>query len=511
MAIEQYGIKEELLMENAGESTYFVIKKEFPDNKGPFVVVCGIGNNGGDGFVIARKLYSVNAQVIVFIFGDPEKYKGAARLNYLICQKCGIPIYVNSSLDFFEYKILDSKIVIDAIFGTGLDREVTGIYKDVIDVINSAGKKVVSVDIPSGLNGDNSQPMPNCVKADITVTYGLPKYGNVLSPGFSYNGKLYVSHISFPPQLLSQDEIFVELNRPILIPERPAFGHKGIFGDVLFIGGAKSYYGAPLFASLSFLKSGGGYSRLAAPQGIIPFIATKASEVVFVPLEEGNDGTISHKNLSHLLELTQKVEMLVIGPGLGISEDTRRLLFELLEKVPKPVLVDGDGITLLAKDLQVLKKRTGPTILTPHPGEMARLLNITISQIAKDPINTIRDFSMAYHCHLVYKVARSIIVNPQGQVFINVSGNSGMGTAGSGDVLTGVIASQYCLSKDISIGVRNGVFLHGLSGDIAAEDMGEDGITASTIMETLPLALKAFREGLYKPSLKEKYSMPVVI
>ncbi|MDT8273990.1 MAG: NAD(P)H-hydrate dehydratase, partial [Desulfomonilia bacterium] len=277
---------------------------------------------------------------------------------------------------------------------------------------------------------------------------------------------------------------------------RSPFGHKGDFGDALFISGSASYFGAPYFAALSFMKAGGGYSRLAAPRSIVPFIACKGSEIVFLPQHETLEGSISRENSDSLVNLAEKMDIVVAGPGLSLHEETSRLVVELTERVPVPIVIDGDGITAIAQHPGVLKKRKAGTILTPHPGEMARLTNKTISEIASDPIGILRETCRALNALIVLKGAHSLVGFPDGRIFINMTGNSGMATAGSGDVLAGTIAAMYCLGLDLPDALRKGVFIHGAAGDLAAEQVGEDGMTAQDILETLSQTMKLDREGL---------------
>ncbi len=497
-ASEVFGIKEELLMENAGEASYFAILKELKKLKKRFVICCGGGNNGGDGFVVARKLFSNNADVRVFILGDPEKYFGAAKMNLDIIKKLSIPIKKVESEKEVKNELFYADVIVDAIFGTGLSREVGGIYKQIINFINESkekGKQVVSLDIPSGVSGDTAQVMGTAVRADFTITFGLPKLGNILYPGYELQGRLYITHISFPPHLYEDKEILCQINDPVSIPKREKTGHKGSFGDVLFIAGAKSYFGAPFLSAHSFLKAGGGYSRLAAPESIVPFIASLGPEIVFVPQKETAQGSISLINIQSLLQLAEKVDMLVIGPGLSLNEETQRLVLEIVEKVDKPILIDGDGITAVSKNKDILKKRKAETVLTPHPGEMQRITGISIAEINKNKIDVLQMACSELNSIIVLKGAHSLIGFPDKKVYINMTGNPGMATAGSGDVLTGTISAMFGIGLPIPDAVRTGVFLHGLSGDIAAQQKGEDGITAVDISEFLPNAIKMLRES----------------
>ncbi|MBC8458305.1 MAG: NAD(P)H-hydrate dehydratase [Deltaproteobacteria bacterium] len=504
-AIEEFGITEELLMENAGQAVFFVLLREFGIKDKKFIILCGIGNNGGDGFVIARKIHSNGGEVKVFILGDRTKFKGAAKTNLDIISRLPIEIIQVESIASIKKDVLHSDAIVDAIFGTGLIRDVEGLYSDVIELVNESGKTVISVDIPSGVNGDTGKVMGTAMKADYTVTFGLPKIGNMLFPGYDLCGKLYVTHISFPPSIHNADTLKIELNHTPNLPQRNTDAHKGDLGEVLFIAGASSYFGAPYFAALSFLKAGGGYSRLAAPASITPFIANKGSEIVFVPQKETRSGSISIKNKDSLLELSEKMDMVVLGPGLSLEQETQQLVRELTKDIKKPLLIDGDGITALCKDLQIIKQREAETILTPHLGEMSRITNKSVSDIDVNKIDILQSTARELNAIIVLKGAHSLIGYADESVFINMSGNSGMATAGSGDVLTGTIAAMFGMGLSVQDAVRKGVFIHGFSGDLAAEDKGEDGITAQDILDYLHLAVKIDREGL-DSTYQDRYS-----
>jgi len=470
-----------------------------------FLIFTGSGNNGGDGLMLARKLHSSGGNVKIYMVGNPEKYKGAALLNYTIVKNIGIPVekvVVNEKL---IEEIRNADLIIDAILGTGIKRDVEGIYKEIIEAINENAKKVFSIDIPSGINGNNGKVMGAAIKSDYTVTFGLPKLGNLLYPGYEHCGRLYVSHISFPSSLY--DHIKIETNEPLTPPERKKDGHKGSFGDVLFIAGASRYYGAPYFSAMSFLKAGGGYARLASPSSIIPFLGAGGSELVFIPMKE-KDGSLSLHNEEEIIEISKDVDMAVIGCGLSLNEETKELVRRIIEKIDKPVLVDGDGITAVAESKECLARRKAITILTPHPGEMARLVKKSIKDILENRIVVARQEAKNLKSIIVLKGAHSIIAYPDGKVFINMTGNSGMATAGSGDVLSGTIAAMYGIGYSIDEAARMGVFVHGLAGDIAAMKKGEDGITARDIMESLPDAMKMLRENF--DAVRQKYEIEVV-
>ena len=498
-AIEQYGIVEEILMENAGLAAYRVLSAAVGIAGRRFLVVCGAGNNGGDGLVVARKIHSGGGDPRVAILSNPAGYRGAAKTNYDIVSRLGLKVRTIDDAGALDDDIRNCDAIVDAIFGTGLARPVTGRYGDVIQRINHSRKRVLSLDIPSGVEGDTGRILGIAVKADDTVTFGLPKIGNLLHPGCGQGGRLHVTHISFPPELYRSDALAVALNPPPDLPSRDPAGHKGSFGNVLFIAGAAAYFGAPYFSAAAFLKAGGGYARLAAPRSIVPATAQKASEIVFHPQAETDDGSIALENEPSLRTLAETVDMVVMGPGLSLNPETRKLVRSLAAAIPVPLLVDGDGITAAAENPDCIRRRKSPTLLTPHMGEMARLTGRAIDEIAADPVGILRRTAADLGAVVILKGPHSLIGFPGGRVLVNPSGNAGMATAGSGDVLTGTIAALVGLGMSVEGAAAGGVFLHGLSGDLAADSIGQDGMTAQDILEFLPLALKTAREEAASP------------
>ncbi len=496
-AIEKYDIPGRILMENAGEAAYFVILKEFGIKGRRFVVICGTGHNGGDGLVVARKLHSTGGDVRILCMGDPKKFDETVRFHYEMVAKMPIPFVrvTDENLDLVRSEVERADAVVDAIFGTGLSREVKGRYREVIRLVNESGKTVFSIDIPSGVSGDTGQVMGIAVRANYTITYGLPKIGSLLYPGFEMGGKLYVTHISFPPELYENESLKIAVNTPMPLPQRPMDGHKGYFGKVLFVAGASRYLGAPYFSAMSFLKAGGGLSYLATPRSIAPFIANKGSEIVFLPQEETESGSLALSNLDRLLETASDMEMVVLGPGVSLDEETQQLVREIAARVEKPLLVDGDGLTAIASQREAIERRKAPTVLTPHPGEMARLTGLSVGEVLANRVDVLQDAAKSWNAVIVLKGAHSLIGYPDGRVFVNLSGNPGMATAGSGDVLTGTIAAMFGAHKfDLPEATRMGVFMHGLAGDLAADEIGEDGLVAGDILNYLPDALEHFRE-----------------
>ena len=509
-AAENLGISEEILMENAGAASFQVLSRELGVAGRRYIIFCGIGNNGGDGLVVARHILSGGGIPLVLLVGDPDRFRGAAKTNLEIVERLPIEVKRIKEIATVRSSVIHSDGIVDALFGTGLDRAVSGIYEQVIELINISGKPVLSLDVPSGVSGDTGEVMGTAVRADHTVTFGVPKIGNMLYPGYGLCGKLHLSRISFPPALYEDEAIKVEINGFIALPQRKRTLHKGSAGDVLFVAGAAGYYGAPYFSAMSFLKAGGGYARLAAPRSMTPFLATRGSEIVFVPQAETTEGSLSSKNKDALLELAGRADMVVVGPGLSLAGETQGLIRDLAAAIVKPLLIDGDGITALAGYRDILRNRPAPTVLTPHPGEMSRLTGMPIAESEKNRIPILQETAEDLRALIVLKGAHSLIGTPDRRVFINLSGNAGMATAGSGDVLTGTIAAMSGLGLPLEEAVRKGVFIHGLSGDLAAADKGEDGITAQDILNYLPYAMKQDREGLDE-ILADRYEGPVIV
>jgi len=494
-ASTRYGISEYLLMENAGESAAFLLQRTFRARTNRFLIICGVGNNGGDGLVVARKLHSYHFKVSVVIFGDPAKYRGPAGENYQIVKKIGLPLVENPAIKKLRELVATSTILVDAVFGTGLDREVGGIFQKVIHEMNQSKRPVVSLDIPSGIHGNTGQVMGVAVKALLTITFGLPKYGNLIYPGAGYGGQLYVTHISFPPEMYQTREFTVGTNDPVQLPPRPDDAHKGSCGKVLFIAGSANYLGAPYFSASAFMKTGGGLSYLATPEQVAPFIGVEGHEIVFVPLKATSSGSIAGSNYDELIKFSDQVDMVVIGPGLSLNSETQDLVLKLTAAISKPLLIDGDGLTAIARSPQLLKKRKSPTILTPHPGEMVRLIDEDKDIGTMDKIALLRDQTRRLNSIIVLKGAHSLIGYPSGQVWVNLTGNSGMATAGSGDVLTGIIPGLSGIGYSIEYAVRMGVFVHGLAGDTAAEKIGVDGLVARDILANVPNAIQRMRQS----------------
>jgi NAD(P)H-hydrate epimerase len=514
IAVEDYGIGSLVLMERAGLAVALKVKELYPNKK--IVVLCGGGNNGGDGLVAARNLHIWGFKVNALILAKKDALSPDCNRQYQIAKKIGIPMEFSKSIN--ERDIHGAVVVIDAIFGTGISRHIKGSIADVIKFVNASRIThhafTVSVDIPSGISSDTGEILGEAIRADFTVTFGLPKRGHYLYPGAEYTGRLFVEDIGFPTGLLTSEKLRLNLiDREVvsgLIPQRPRYSHKGDYGRVLIIAGSRGKTGAALMTTRACLRSGAGLVTLAAPESLINVFQSRVTEEMTLPLADDGSGMLSFKAIDQILAFAaQKADVIAIGPGIGHSTNTEKILFELIQKSTLPMVIDADGINSLASSVkrqassEILKKAKAPIILTPHPGEMARLLQVSAplpipptrsltselqTKIERDRISTAMSFSKDSGTYLVLKGVPTVVAEPDGNAFINTTGNPGMATAGSGDVLTGIIASL--LGQDLSPLNASllGVYIHGLAGDIAAKAKGEHSLIASDIINFLPEA-----------------------
>jgi NAD(P)H-hydrate epimerase len=494
VTIEEYGIPGIILMENAGRAVARVVLQEFPQAK-RVAIFAGGGNNGGDGFVVARHLMGEGLDVTTYLATDPRKYKGDALTNLEALRRIGGKL-VELKGDFSVYEKADA--IIDALFGTGLDREVEGFYREVIEFINSQPVPRVAVDLPSGLNADTGFPLGVSVRASVTVTFVLPKLGLAIYPGIDYAGRVYVVDITTPKFL--EDGIPFELItydtvRGILKPRHPNT-HKGSFGHLLVVSGSPGKTGAATLVGLGALRVGTGLVTVGIPRSLNPIMEEKLTEAMTEPLPETGSGCLGRESVEAVLNImSSRKTALAIGPGISTTEDTAEFLYEILRRATIPIVVDADGITLIARNLGVLREVKVPLILTPHPGEMSRLVGKTSEEIQRDRIGVARDFSSMYNVYTVLKGARTVVSTPEGGVFINPTGNPGMASGGMGDVLSGVIGGFLAQGYSPQDACVLGVFSHGLAGDLAAKKRGEAGIVAGDVAHLMPKALNRILRG----------------
>lgn len=500
IAMTKYGIPSIVLMENAGRGVADVVEREIGSLAGKLVyVLCGKGNNGGDGLVVARHLYNRDASVKVFLTANRRDLKGDPK-TYLEVLEEVLKWESKSMLQLSEgitartlKRLPVPDVIVDALFGTGFSGAVRGEYERIIRWINESGSKVIAVDIPSGANADNGKVENVAVTADITVTMGLRKIGLMVYRGRECAGTVHVADIGIPKIVYDRSGIrtyFVQGSdvRRIL-PRRPLDAHKHSVGKIFVLAGSRGLTGAAVMCCRSAMRAGAGAVVLGTPKSVLSIIAKKLTEVMPNPLEETADQTISRKARKEIDRFVRWSDFVILGPGLGRNEETDELILELVESIKKPMLIDADGLNALATDPRVVRKRKAETILTPHSGELSRITKLTAQDIDENRVEVARKESKALKSILVLKGGPTVTATASGDVYINSTGNPGMATAGAGDVLSGTIAALYGQHLSAVDAAVSGVFLHGLAGDIAKEKYGEMSLVAGDIIEALPRAI----------------------
>ncbi len=495
-SVENIGMKSIVLMENAGKVVFDEILK-MRSTFERVIILSGPGNNGGDGFVIARHLHNVKIPVRVFIIGKSSHIEGDALANLNILKKLSIQIdevYDGGGFVKLEKCIRQEVLLVDAIFGTGLTKSVHGIFAEVIDLINEMSSNILSVDIPSGINSDTAKVMGTSIKAKKTIALVVPKIGNIMYPGSDYNGELVIKGIGVPDIVIEATKINYNIITDEvverLIPHRKRNTNKGDYGKGNIIAGSTGLTGAAILACKAALRSGMGLLKLYVPESLNIIITTAVPETVIIPLVEIRKGVIGINNFNKVIEESNKSDVLAIGPGCGVNAEVGELLKRIIFEVHKPLVIDADGLNALAKNVHWLENKKSDIIITPHPGEMSRLCGESIEEVNDHPIETALKFSKEWGVITVLKGSRTVIATPSGEVFININGNPGMATAGSGDVLTGVITSFIAQGfKPIDAAIF-GVYIHGMAGDIMAESRGEHGLLAGDIVDGITRALK---------------------
>lgn len=550
-AIEGYGIPSLILMEHAGLAVARRSWRELVATRSrKAVVFAGRGNNGGDGVVAARHLSNWGARVKVFLAGDPERVSKDMAVQLAMARRLGIEVVPlrEDTESRARLNAATADLIIDALLGTGSRGEPRGLVALAIDIINGAGRPVLAVDIPSGLDADTGAAPGPVVQATWTVTLGLPKVGLLLPPGRELAGHLVVADIGLPRALVTDspvpaaaapqaDEKGTAVGTPVagnagqaardkagadkpadgghaeapaltvwvepglvraLLPPRPPTGHKGTFGHVLVVGGARGMSGAPMLATRGAQRVGAGLVTLAGPAGLVPVFASAIMEALTRPLPDMLDGGLAPEAAAEVLQAMTRADVLVIGPGLSRSEAVGQVVRRVLEAAAWPVVADADALYALGEGARVLERtreRTFPLVLTPHPGEMARLCAVTVKDVLANPLAIARDRARAWGAVVVLKGSPTVVAAPDGRAYINSTGSSALGTGGTGDVLAGAIGGLLAQGADALAAAVAGVYVHGLAGDLAAAARGPAGIVAGDVADSLPQALARARDG----------------
>jgi hydroxyethylthiazole kinase-like uncharacterized protein yjeF len=499
-AIEKYGIPSIVLMENAGIRTVEIIEDILAGlHSQQVLILAGKGNNGGDGLVIARHLINAGIPATVFLLGQPEELTPDAKVNYHILKNMQAPLYslqTEDDLDRLTLALLKAGLVVDAIYGIGFKGSLNDFETQVVKLINWSQLPVVAADIPSGVEADSGRVHGAAIQASHTVTFGLPKLGQLIEPGKSYTGTLTVADISLPRDLLDNPELKInlitdELVQPFLYP-RAAQTHKGTYGHALIVGGSIGMTGAVIMSASAALRVGAGLVTAALPESLQVGVENEIVEVMTVPLAQTAQGTIAREALPAIENLLGTTSVCAIGPGMSRYREAAAVLHQVLERAGIPIVIDADGLNAVSEDINVLKDRQIPIVLTPHPGEMARLTGLTIEEIQADRLEIARSFAQKWGVTVVLKGSGTVVAYPNGEVFLNLSGNPGMATAGSGDVLCGMIAGLIAQGLRPQDAAMAAVYLHGLAGDYAEKVKGQRGLIAGDIIQALPEVLRSF-------------------
>lgn len=505
LTIERYGTPGPVLMERAATGAARALMARFPGLRGRRVVVCaGKGNNGGDGLLVARLLRRRGVKAEVILLGAPAGVHGDAALALAAAKRARVPLRaVESSADLQKAvaRFTGAALLVDAIFGTGLNAPVSGLHAECIEAMNASGLPVFAVDIPSGLHADRGTPLGAAVRAAATATFGFAKLGQVNHPGVAYVGDLTVVDIGIPAAAVSEVQPAARLldaaSAGRLVPVRRPEAHKGTAGHVLVIAGSRGHTGAALMAAHSACRAGAGLTTLAGPASLNTVFSLGAPEVMTAPLAD-REGLVEFDEVA-LRRLVNGKTAVVVGPGIGIHDGAAALVRFLLGEVALPMVVDADALTCIAREPAMLRRGRVSPVLTPHPGEMARLLGSDPAVVQADRVGTAVRFATAHGCVLLLKGARTIIAAPErgydGSVWVNPTGNPGMASGGMGDVLSGIIGALLAQGLRPEEAACLGAYVHGEVADHAAVARGPIGILASDVIDGLPAGLARVRNA----------------
>jgi ADP-dependent NAD(P)H-hydrate dehydratase / NAD(P)H-hydrate epimerase len=491
--IEEYGVPGAVLMDAAGKGTADVVAALRPPAGLRVAIVCGSGNNGGDGYVIARHLHNRGAVVRLYLAAPRAKIAGDADLHLRVVEKMRLPLVdVTAGAGALDDFARQADVVVDALLGTGLTAEVRGVYRELIEALGRLPGLKIAVDIPSGLDADRGVPLGVAAVADHTVTMAFPKVGLVSDPGFARVGQLHVVDIGVPRGLAESMGVGLwlleEADVAPLLPARPAGGHKGTFGHLLTVAGSAGKTGAALLAGLAALRSGVGLSTVASTAAGQTALDAKTREVMTACLCEADEPAAV--DWDHAAALLRGKSAVALGPGLPTGGGMAAFVARLVRECPLPMVIDADGLNHLATDASPLDGARGPRVLTPHPGEMARLCGRSTAEVQADRLGTARAFAAAHGAVVCLKGARTVVAAPDGRAWINPTGNSGMGSGGTGDVLCGMLGAFLAQRVGAVDAARLAVFAHGRAGDLAAAKRGEAGLIAGDLLDALPEVLR---------------------
>ncbi len=500
-AIEDLGIPSLVLMENAAIGVVEALGQAFGDAES-VAVFCGPGNNGGDGLAVARHLVVRGWEVRVFLVTGGRELSGDAAVQLDICRKAEVPILEVASGDGLAAAVeaaAECDVVVDALFGTGLSRPLEGLFAQAVEAVNSLPAPCVAVDLPSGLAGSQARPIGPHVRADLTVTFAAPKMAHVFPPAADAVGEMVVTDLGIPPRLVEEVEeesgdlhLLMGEELAELLPEREPGSHKGDYGHALIAAGSPGKAGAAILAARAAVRAGAGLVTAAVPEPILQTVDLGSVESMTLGLPAGDAGQIAERAADVLLDAAEGKTALALGPGLGQEPATAAAIRRIVLECPLPLVIDADGVNAFAGRAGDLARRKAETILTPHPGELGRLLGISTAQIQEDRLAAARGAAEETGAIVVLKGHLTLVASGAA-VFVNPTGNPGMATGGTGDVLTGLLAGLLAQGLDALDATLLAVYLHGLAGDLAASRLGEAPLAAGDLIEILPAALEALK------------------
>ncbi len=495
-AIEKIGIPSEVLMENAGISVARRIKERFRNETHlKVVILSGHGNNGGDGFVVARHLGNAGYNVETWLVGDEQKLSRESRVHFNSLVNSGYRVekWDETRFDVLMDRMTDASVIVDALLGIGASGPLRQPYKKIIDYANGLNNFRVAVDLPSGVICDTGHVNNSAFLASMTVTFVSPKLGHLLFPGADYVGELFVEDISIPPIILKKTSLSKQLITSKIVrdklPIRSSNTHKGTYGHALIIGGSKDMPGAPTLATKAALRAGVGLATIAIPKSIQSMVFSHVSEAICIGLPEKESGNLSINGIETLFDKSKKYEALCYGVGIGLWEEGYNLLKKILDNLIIPIVIDADGINVLSNKLDILRNREYPIILTPHPGEMARLIKNSVDFVQQNRIGVTQELAREYGIYVVLKGANTVIATPEGEIYINQTGGTELAKGGTGDVLAGMITSFIAQKLSVKSSVLVAVYLHGLAGSLAVKSTSNYSIIATDIIEKIGPAI----------------------
>ncbi len=490
---ERFGVPSLTLMENAGTAVAEYLLAQYSQAR-RIVVFCGKGNNGGDGFVAARLLHQQGKKVQVILLTDPAELRGDAASMFHKLPVQAVAVHSAEELKMDRVRsALAADIYVDAVLGTGFKPPVGGLYAEAITLMNASHVPVIAVDIPSGTDADSMNPQAGTIaRANAVVTFSAPRPAHIFS--MLTTGPTSVADIGSPAEAIVSSlnlNVITARDLAAVLGPRPAESNKGLYGHVLVIGGASGKSGAAAMAGISVLRAGAGLSTVATAKSALPTVAGFYPELMTEPLAETGEGTIAKAALDRLQELSEGKSVLAIGPGISRNPQTSELVRTLVARSEVPLVIDADGLNAFEGRSEELNGSGRSIIITPHPGEMARLAGCSIPDVQRDRLETARKFAAGRHVIVVLKGNRTLVVRPDGEAWVNTTGNPGMSTGGTGDILTGMVAGMVSQQRnDVFRAVLAAVHLHGLAGDVAAETMGEPSLVATDLLTGLPEAFR---------------------